>query len=883
MSIVVKKEVNVAKITVAGPRGPAGPEGPQGPGGGEPGPQGPQGIQGPQGSQGIQGQTGPQGPQGVQGDTGPQGPAGTGLNVLGTKPTVAAIDAEIPTANIADTWILSADDIGNGGAKDDAYVFDGSVFNNIGPLRGEQGPQGVQGPVGPQGPQGDTGDTGPTGPQGLQGVQGPVGPVGPGLPTGGTFNQVARKNSANDYDTSWQSLGSLADLNTVNNDQWSGTDLAIVNGGTGASDAATARTNLDLIKQTSATDSTAGRLLTVGAFGLGETGNIQDVVNLDLTSTPAGFYRVSASTVGTLPDGSGPTGIVFIERYQAEIIKQTFTDIVGGSVLSPRTWIRTSYQPNTFGPWVEILKQGDSPSFGSIALTTDLAVADGGTGASTASGARTNLGLGSAATASVQSNQTDTTFGRLMPVGAFGLGGGTGLEVPNISNADLALTTGWWNVTTPFTNSPTGVQCMLFVECDDGANTRSQTATVASTGKVYHRAYSGGWQPWVQILKQGDYGLGATVGVDVGNIDELAVSGTFKLNLGQAGTLPTGATDLGSNLVSIIWNVDGRRQVFYNYTDARMWTRITTTGSAFWTPWVEMLKQGDFGLGANNIQVLATQAEVDGLTLTGMYRTDVIPTMPIPYGHILHINSGIDATQILTTALSTAQTFVRGRAGGSWGAWKEILKQGDFGIGSGSAPSVADLNTALSNGWYEFSAPANAPANIGSGVLLVAARANGARVSQIAMKNDGSISATRLAYREFDGSQWSAWAEILKQGDTLSAETKATDYAGTARRVGWTPVQVAGGARNLNLSDIGNTIRFDGSATLTLQNIAGNGDLCQIINVTGTLTIAAGSTPLIWMQGGSTSTGNRTVAAGSAVTLYKSSDSEWRIWGNGIS
>ena len=142
MSIVVKKEVNVAKITVAGPRGPAGPEGPQGPGGGEPGPQGPQGIQGPQGSQGIQGQTGPQGPQGPQGDTGPQGPAGTGLNVLGTKPTVAAIDAEIPTANIADTWILSADDIGNGGAKDDAYVFDGSVLNNIGPLRGEQGPQG---------------------------------------------------------------------------------------------------------------------------------------------------------------------------------------------------------------------------------------------------------------------------------------------------------------------------------------------------------------------------------------------------------------------------------------------------------------------------------------------------------------------------------------------------------------------------------------------------------------------------------------------------------------------------------------------------------------------------------------------------------------------
>ena len=168
---------------------------------GEPGAQGSVGETGPPGQIGQTGSTGSTGATGSAGPTGPvggQGVAGadgTSINILGEVASCVGL----PTAGNTngDLYILDADDAAcsyGAGVAGDGYVWDGTTWLNIGPLRGPQGIQGEigqtgpggvgpTGPVGPIGPKGDTGATGVTGqagPAGPTGPQGPPGVVGPG-------------------------------------------------------------------------------------------------------------------------------------------------------------------------------------------------------------------------------------------------------------------------------------------------------------------------------------------------------------------------------------------------------------------------------------------------------------------------------------------------------------------------------------------------------------------------------------------------------------------------------------------------------------------------------------------------------------------------------
>ncbi|EGS1684486.1 phage tail protein [Enterobacter cloacae] len=137
--------------------------------------------------------------------------------------------------------------------------------------------------------------------------------------------------------------------------------LPIDQGGTGATNAADVRTNLGLgssataMFQTSVTDATAGRLLVVGGFGIGEGNTASGTPvsgGINYFSEPTGLWQTTADTTGDFPADASKYGQFFRMRGSKNSVTQIYATNLGVAK-GGRIWYRTQAENVATPGWQE--------------------------------------------------------------------------------------------------------------------------------------------------------------------------------------------------------------------------------------------------------------------------------------------------------------------------------------------------------------------------------------------------------------------------------------------------------------------------------------------------------------------------------------------------
>lgn len=164
---------------------------------------------------------------------------------------------------------------------------------------------------------------------------------------------------------------------------------------------------------------------------------------------------------------------------------------------------------------------------GNVTNDAQLKIASNLSDLNNAATARTNLGLSTGATATVTTSSTDTTAGRLLKVGDFGLGA----AAPDllVLDANTILTSGFYATTTGSTNLPfaTGILEVVVRASSRIVQKFYLSSGSASDGRMWLRAkFDSTWTPWSLVF------------------DHNAILGTVS----QSSGVPTGAIiERGSN------------------------------------------------------------------------------------------------------------------------------------------------------------------------------------------------------------------------------------------------------------------------------------------------------------------------------------------------
>jgi hypothetical protein len=197
-------------------------------------------------------------------------------------------------------------------------------------------------------------------------------------------------NSSGAYTTMIVPTNSLAAQSTVNNDNWFGADLSVGNGGTGASTAAAARTNLGIGPLGPATGTAPAGNIVLAGFG--STG-LFDTLTVPTNSLAVQSTINNADWFGTdLSIANGGTGASDAATARTNLGLGALSTLAAGSPAPAGQVKSAGIDAAGAAAYAGTIDTTSSLAFTTFVnnsrwLGTDLSIANGGTGASTATDA----------------------------------------------------------------------------------------------------------------------------------------------------------------------------------------------------------------------------------------------------------------------------------------------------------------------------------------------------------------------------------------------------------------------------------------------------------------------------------------------------------------
>jgi hypothetical protein len=248
-------------------------------------------------------------------------------------------------------------------------------------------------------------------------------------------------------------------------------------------------TDATLVKTTSQNDTTAGSMLKVGDFGIGALNQIAAGTDLNDITVP-GMYGQPATANATLVLNYpvATAGTLFVQRGGASIVVQMYLEYFTG-----RLWTRGIYigAPSA---WI------CSWDTGNLAKTT---------------------------------TNTDTTAGRMLKVGDYGLGNTGG--PPSVTDANSATTAGFYRLNTPYTNGPTAGAYAIIVQRYDNEVTQIAFQEGFGIPQLWMRQRQGAsaWGNWYQAAIVDGAGVNSSIKSLAGLVNtpsrNILINGDFRI------------------------------------------------------------------------------------------------------------------------------------------------------------------------------------------------------------------------------------------------------------------------------------------------------------------------------------------------------------------